>query len=193
MRSRPDYALGIRQTRSNRRGLGIALVVLVGLLTACGDTATTNSAGVATTTTEPGRAVTGELTTSDGYRYGVTVVVEKGSATGSPDCPATAVAGKVFLPVTLTVVNRSADRAVPLPPLRIEMTAAPGTKPAQVLVRDPSGACTFTPKVPQIAPGASAVFRGSTPAIDEGAAAGTAGRIQVSVSENSFSLVSPVP
>ncbi|HEX2118823.1 MAG TPA: hypothetical protein VHF91_06540 [Acidimicrobiales bacterium] len=117
------------------------------------------------------------------------------SATGGgPDeCPATPASGKVHLPVTLTVANQSADRVAPFPPVRIEMATAPGTRPGQVMVKDPSGTCTFSPRVTSISPGGSVVFRGTTPAIDEGAAAGSAGRIEVKVSESAFSLAAPIP
>jgi len=148
---------------------------------------------VTTSSTAPGRAYSGDLTTTDGYRYRITLVVDKGSDTGSPECPATPVPGKVFVPVTLTVSNETPDRPAPLPPLRIEMAGAAGAKPAQVLVRDPAGSCTFTPRVPQIAAGGSVVFKGTAPAIDATAGAGTAGRIEVSVSESRFSVAAPVP
>jgi hypothetical protein len=95
--------------------------------------------------------------------------------------------------VTLIVVNEAKDKSAPFPPLRIEMTAAAGAKPAQVPVRDTTGACTFTPRVSAIGPGGSVVFNGNSPAIDTAAAPGSAGRIQVSVSENAFSLVAPLP
>ena len=151
------------------------------------------STSAVTATTVPGRSYSSDLTTTDGYRYRIAVLVGLRSSTGSPACPAAASAGKAFVPVTLTVSNEAADKPAPFPPLRIEMISAPGAKPDKVLVRDPSGSCTFTPKVPQIAPGASAVFPGTTPALEEAAAPGTAGQIQVSVSESRFSLLAPVP
>ena len=126
----------------------------------------------------------------------MTVALGARSATGGQDCPGTAAAGKTFLPVTLIVANAAPDKAAPFPPIRIEMTstgAAAGAKPVQVLVRDPSGACTYTPKVAAIPAGSSVVFNGTTPAIDSTAAPGAAGKITVSVSENAFSLVAPVP
>ena len=95
--------------------------------------------------------------------------------------------------VTMVVANEATDRPAPFPPLRIEMTTAPGSKPSPVLVRDPSGACTFTPRAGSIAPGGSVVFNGSSPAIDPAAAPGAAGRIEVNASERRFSLVAPVP
>ena len=134
------------------------------------------------------------LTTTDGYRYGVTVDVGEPTTAGAADeCPGTATPGRYFLPVTLTVENLAPDRPAPFPPLRIEMTTAPGTRPGQVMVKDAAGACTFAPRLPSIAPGASVVFKGTTPAIEEGAAPGSAGRIEVKVSESSFSLATPVP
>lgn len=181
------------------------VVVLGGLLGACGDSPTVSAGGQATSTTAvaaaPGPTTTvtvaghsydGELTTTDG-RYKVTVALGARSATGGVDCPGTAAAGRSFLPVTLIVVNEAKDRSAPFPPLRIELTAAAGAAPAPVLVRDASGACTFTPKVAAIGPGASVVFNGTSPGFDAAAAPGSAGRIQVSVSENQFALVAPLP
>jgi hypothetical protein len=170
---------------------------------ACGDdspsvdagqaVATTTAAAVTTTTTAPaGHSYAGELTTTDG-RYKVTVALGARSATGGADCPGTAASGHTFLPVTLIVANSATDKAAPFPPLRIEMTTAAGATPAQVMVRDATGACTFTPKVASIGPGSSVVFNGTSPPIDVGAAPGSAGQIRVSVSENNFSLVAPVP
>jgi hypothetical protein len=172
---------------------------------ACGDdtpTVDTNQA-VSTTVIAPpaatttvaagaGQSYAADLTTADG-RYKVTVALGARSATGGRDCPGTATAGRIFLPVTLVVANAATDKAAPFPPLRIEMTTAAGAKPAQVMVRDASGACTYTPKVPSIGPGSSVVFNGTTPAIDAAAAPGAAGQIKVSVSENAFSLAAPIP
>ena len=171
------------------------------MLGACGDEPaeeapgqTGSTAALATTsTTAPGRAYTADLTTTDGYRYTITVLVGERSPTGAADCPGTATPGKAYLPVTLTVANGATDRAAPFPPVRVELTGPPGTKPGQVLVRDAAGACTFTPRQPSIAPGASAVFKGSSPAIDAAAGSGSAGQIEVKVSETTFSLAAPVP
>ena len=172
------------------------------LLGACGDepaeevTGQTGSTAVpaTTSTTAPGRTYTADLTTTDGYRYTITVLVGDRSPTGAAaDCPGTATPGKSYLPVTLTVANAATDRAAPFPPVRIELTGAPGTKPGQVLVRDAAGACTFSPRQPSLAPGASAVFKGSSPAIDAAAGSGSAGQIEVKVSETTFSLSAPVP
>lgn len=167
-------------------------------LGACGDEKTNETAGQApaTTSTTTARPLTTsmELTTTDGYRYKITLDVGPASATGSPnDCPGTAAPGKAFLPVTVTVANAAADKAAPFPPVRVELAGAPGTKPGQVLVKDASGACTFSPRQPSIAPGAAAVFRGTTPAIDANAAPGTAGQVEVKVSETTFSLSTRVP
>ena len=138
---------------------------------------------------------TAELTTTDGYRYRISVVLGGRAATGAADeCPSgPATAGRTYLPVTVSVINLATDRPAPFPPLRVEMSAAPGTKPAQVQVRDPGGTCTFAPRVPPLAPGGSVVFKGTSPAIDETAAAGSAGAIEVKVSESTFSLSAPVP
>ncbi|MGI8806527.1 MAG: hypothetical protein ACR2KK_01490 [Acidimicrobiales bacterium] len=147
-----------------------------------------------TSTTSAGRTFTSDLTTTDGYRYTITVLVGDRSPTGAAaDCPGTLTPGKSYLPVTLTVANASTDRAAPFPPVRVELTSAPGTKPGQVLMRDSAGACTFSPRQPSIGPGASAVFRGTSPAIDVAAGAGSAGQIEVKVSETTFSLAAPVP
>ena len=91
------------------------------------------------------------------------------------------------------VANVATDRPAPFPPLRLEMAAPAGTKPAQVLVRDAGGTCTFSPRVASIGAGASVVFNGTSPLIDETAAAGTAGRIEVKVSETTFSVSAPLP
>lgn len=95
--------------------------------------------------------------------------------------------------MTLTVANQSTDRAAPFPPVRIEMATSQGTRPGQVMVKDASGTCTFSPRVSSISPGASVVFRGTTPAIDESATDGSAGRIEVKVSETAYSLTAPIP
>ncbi len=172
------------------------------LLAACGDEPaeeapgqTGSAAAPATTpTTAAERSYTADLTTTDGYRYRITVLVGDRSPTGAAaDCPGTPTPGKSYLPVTLTVANTATDRAAPFPPVRIELTGPPGTKPGQVLVRDAAGACTFSPRQPSIGPGASAVFKGSSPAIDAAAGTGSAGQIEVKVSETTFSLAAPVP
>ena len=95
--------------------------------------------------------------------------------------------------MTLTVANVATDRSAPFPPLRVEHTGAPGTKPAQVLVRDQAGTCTFAPRVSAIGPGQTLTFKGTSPAIDDTAAPGSAGQIEVKVSESTFSLAAPVP
>ena len=155
---------------------------------------TTVTTAPAATSTTVARTHTAELTTTDGYRYRITVLLGARSATGAPEeCPGPATAGRIYLPVTLTVANVATDRPAPFPPIRVEMTTAAGARPAQVMVKDTSGACTFSPRVPSIGPGASVVFKGTSPAIDEAAAAGTAGRIEVKVSESNFSLAAPVP
>lgn len=179
------------------------MAALGGLLVACGDSPTVSASGQATSTTVvvaptstvtvPGHSYDAELTTTDGYHYKVTVALGVPSATGGTDCPGPAVAGRAYVPVTLILANEAKDKSAPFPPLRIEMTAAAGAKPAQVLVRDTTGACTFTPRVAAIGPGASVVFNGSSPAVDAAAPPGSAGKIQVSVSENAFSLVAPLP
>jgi len=183
--------------------VGTAVLLAGALLAACGDepavdapgqSVTSQVAVTATSTTVAGRTYAADLTTTDGHRYRIMVLVGPRSPTGSPDaCPGTASPGRFHLPVTLTVANAATDRAAPFPPVRIELTTAPGTKPGQVLVRDPAGTCTFSPRAPAIGPGASAVFQGTSPAIDEGTGEGAAGRIEVKVSETTFSLAAPVP
>lgn len=179
------------------------MLLALGALAACGEepaddapgqSVTTQVAAAPTPTTVAGRTYSADLTTTDGYRYKITVLVGPRSPTGSPDaCPGAVSAGRSYLPVTLTVANSATDRPAPFPPVRIELTTAPGAKPGQVLVRDPAGACTFSPRGPSIAPGASAVFQGTSPAIDDAAGEGAAGRIEVKVSETTFSLAAPVP
>lgn len=91
------------------------------------------------------------------------------------------------------MANAATDRSAPFPPVRIEMAATSGGAPARVLVLDGAGACTFNPRIPSLGPGASAVFNGTSPAIDHAAATGSVGRIEVKVSETAFSLTVPVP
>lgn len=145
------------------------------MLAACGEgNVGQGGSDICATTAPPAaaarRSYTGELTTTDGYRYRITVVVGLRSATGAPDeCPGPPAAGRIFLPVTLTVANESSDRPAPFPPVRVEMSGAAEAKPAQVQVRDSGGACTFAPRVPALPPGASVTFKGTSPAIDESA------------------------
>ena len=179
-----------------------AALVAGSLLVACGDEPAEEAPGqtsssqipATTSTTVAGRAYSADLTTTDGHRYRVTVLVGDRSPTGAAaDCPGTPAAGKSYLPVTLTVANVATDRAAPFPPLRIELTAGAGARPGQVLVRDSAGACTFSPRQSSIGPGASVVFKGTSPAIDATAGTGSAGQIEVKVSETTFSLAAPVP
>lgn len=146
------------------------------------------------TTVATVRNATSELTTADGYRYRISLVVNPPSATGrAGECPGPATPGKSYLPVTLTVANAATDRSAPFPPVRIEMATSSGGAPARVLVLDGAGTCTFSPRIPSLGPGGSAVFNGTSPAIDQAAATGSAGRIEVKVSETTFSLTVPVP
>jgi hypothetical protein len=177
-------------------------VAVAAVLGACGDkpvdegpAQTVTTAAPATTTTVP-RNYSADLTTTDGYRYKITLLLGAPTARGAADeCPGEAAPGKVFLPVTLTVANAATDRPAPFPPVRVEMTAAAaaGARPAQVQVRDTSGACTFAPRVPSIPAAASVTFKGTSPAVDAAAAPGSAGRLEVKVSESTFSLVAPLP
>jgi len=174
----------------------LAALAAGSLLAACGEDPADDAPGQPATTSvvAADRAYTSDLTTTDGYRYRITVLVGARSPTGAPDaCPGPSTPGRHYLPVTLTVANAATDRPAPFPPVRLELTTAPGTKPAQILVRDSAGVCTFSPRVPPIGPGASAVFHGTSPAIDDTAGPGSAGTIEVKVSETTFSLAAPVP
>lgn len=181
------------------------MLVAAALLGACGDepadeapgqapTTVQASPAVTTSTTAPGRSYAGEFTSTDGYRYRITLALGARPAPGAVlDCPTTATAGRYSVPVTLIVANLAADRPAPFPPVRLEMAAPAGTKPAQVLVRDAAGSCTFSPRVASVAAGASVVFNGTSPLIDDGAAPGAAGRVEVKISETTFSLAAPLP
>jgi hypothetical protein len=144
-----------------------------------------------TTSTTRAPTYASELTTTDGHRYQVTLVLGDRTATGAADqCPTPATPGRYVVPVTLTVANLAADRPAPFPPLRVELATAPGTRPGQVMVTDQAGgACTFAPRMPSIAPGATVSFRGTTPPVEEGGG----GRVEVKVSESSFTLAAPLP
>ena len=181
------------------------MALVAALLGACGDqpadeapgqATTTVAASQAATTTTPaaGRSYAADFTSTDGYRYRITLAIGARPAAGAIlDCPGTPTAGRYVLPVTLMVANLATDRPAPFPPVRVEMAAPAGTKPAQVLVRDAAGTCTFSPRVASIGPGASVVFNGTSPLIDETAAAGAAGKVEVKVSETGFSLAAPLP
>jgi hypothetical protein len=180
------------------------VVVAAAALGACGDdpaeeapgqaTTTAAAAPAPTSTTIGGSSYSADLTTTDGHRYRITLAIGTRSQTaGVLDCPATPAAGRYSLPVTLIVANAAVDRPAPFPPVRLELAAPAGTRPGQVQVRDPAGACTFTPRVASLGPGSSAVFNGTTPPIEEGAAKGSSGRIEVKVSETTFSLAAPLP
>ena len=181
------------------------MVVAAALLGACGDDPADEAPGQVTTTarasqapttstTVAGRSYAADFTSTDGHRYRITLAVGSRPAAGAVlDCPGTPTAGRYSLPVTLMVANVATDRPAPFPPVRLEMAAPAGTKPTQVLVRDAAGACTFSPRVASIGAGKSVVFNGTSPLIDETAAAGTAGRIEVKVSETTFTLSAPLP
>lgn len=182
----------------------IALVaVLAAGAGACGDKTTEQTAGqtattvaAATTSTVAGHPAIAamDLTTTDGYRYRISLEFGPPSPTGAADaCAGPPSPGKVYFPLILTIANSAADKAAPFPPVRIEQTAAPGTKPAQVQVKGADGTCTFAPRQPSIAAGQSAVFKGSTPAVDAVAPHGSAGQISVKVSETTFDLSVPLP
>jgi len=167
--------------------LRAALVIGGALFAACGDSPvvqTTGQTAPPTTGTTPAapspRSM--DLTTTDG-RYVITLVVGAPSSTGATECPGAPTAGTAYLPVTLIVANAAT----------VELAGAAGTKPGQVMLRDPAGQCTFSPRQPSIAAGASATFKGTSPAIDASAAAGSAGQIEVKVSETTFTLTTRVP
>lgn len=181
------------------------MILAAALLGACGDDPADEAPGQVTTTalaaqapttstTVAGRSYGADFTSADGHRYRITLAVGGRPAAGAVlDCPATPAAGRYALPVTLMVANLATDRPAPFPPVRLEMAAPAGTKPAQVLVRDAAGTCTFSPRVASIGAGASVVFNGTSPLIEEGAGAGAAGRIEIKVSESTFSLTAPLP
>ncbi|MFN2608374.1 MAG: hypothetical protein ABR511_10890 [Acidimicrobiales bacterium] len=187
-----------------------ALVVAVALWSAavgaCGGRSTT---GRATGTSSTGSSSTGSsstgssstaprpasatdvTTTSDGNRIRVTVAVGPGS--GDPACIPAVAPGTTALPVVVTVGNEQADRAVPFPPVRVELLRG-GDPPIPVPVElSPGAACSFTPRVSSLAPGASVAFHGATPGVDTSAAPGSAGRVTASVSESTFAVSVPVP
>jgi hypothetical protein len=154
-------------------------------------TGTGATATVAPTTSVP-RAFSGDLTSTDGYRYRITLeVADKLTAASAEECAAAPGPGRAAVRVKLTVANTEANRPAPSPPVRIELNGSGGRQ--QVLVRDPTGMCTFTPRVPSIGAGQSVVYRGTTPAIAADAAPGSAGQVEVAVSETRFSLSAPVP
>jgi hypothetical protein len=182
----------------------VVLAAVAALLGACGDEPADQAAGQASTTavapgattstSVAGHSYAADFTSTDGYRYRITLAVGSRPPAGAVlDCPATPTAGRYSLPVTLMVANLATDRPAPFPPVRLEMGAPAGTKPAQVLVRDAGGTCTGSPRVASIGAGASVVFNGTSPLIEETAAAGAAGRVEVKVSETTFGLSAPLP
>ncbi|MFP5319713.1 MAG: hypothetical protein ACLGI2_15625 [Acidimicrobiia bacterium] len=116
---------------------------------------------------------------------------DKVTAASADLCAAAPGPGRAAVQVTLTVANVETNRPAPSPPVRIELNGPGGRQ--QVLVKDRAGSCTFTPRVPQIAAGESVVYSGTTPAITADAAPGSAGQVEVAVSETRFSLSAPVP
>ncbi len=170
------------------------LVVLA--LAACGSDPPKASATYGgTTTSAPGGAgsahsATGTATTANG-RYRITLAVDDRTPGGTATvCAPGAAPGRSSLSLVVTVVNAE-NRAVPFPPLRVELNA--GGSPAPAPVRDSSGTCSFTPHDGALDAGASVTLPGATPAIDDKAAAGSAGRVEVAISENDFTLAVPVP
>ena len=137
---------------------------------------------IPSTTTAPGRTFSDEMITGDGHRYRVTLTV--GEHTVSAEgCPSSAP-----VPpgpgVTVTVANQASDRAAPFPPLRVELVGESDASPRPIPVRDPTGGCSFAPRLAPIPGGASVVLRGVAP---DGP-----GRVEVNLSESRFSLVAPV-
>ncbi|MGI8776164.1 MAG: hypothetical protein ACR2LJ_01950 [Acidimicrobiales bacterium] len=179
----------------SRCGRGLLAVVVAMAVAGCGGGSKTTVAGGTGTTAAPGgtgsaRSATGTATTANG-RYRIVVTVGDRTPASSPKaCVPAAAPGKTALAVTVTVTN-DGTASSPFPPLRVELNA--GGSPAPVQVRDSSGTCSFTPHEPDIEGGASLVLPGATPAIDAGAAPGSAGQVEVSLSENTFSLAVPVP
>jgi len=172
------------------------LVVLALALAACGSDPPKGSATYGgTTTSAPGGAgsahsATGTATTANG-RYRITLAVGDRTPGGRATVCAPGVApGRSSLSVVVTVVNAD-NRAAPFPPLRVELNA--GGSPAPVPVRDSSGTCSFTPHDGALDAGASMTLPGATPATDDNAAPGSAGRVEVALSTPSASatLASP--
>jgi hypothetical protein len=153
----------------------VAAAVVGLLLAGCGDDEKPPAGAPAAAP----RTSAGEFTSTDGYRYRIVLVVGDES-----DCQP---AGGSGVPVALTVTNLAGDRPAPFPPLRVELIRAAGVKPEQVPVRDPSGTCTFTPRVPSLAPGQSVTFAGATPRVE------SAGRVEVAISESTFTVAAQVP
>lgn len=181
--------------------MAVALAVVTA---ACGDEPADEAPGQVSTsaTTAPaaappapaGQSYAADFTSTDGHRYRITLALGGRPAAGAVlDCPGTPTSGRYVLPVTLIVANAAADRAAPFPPVRLETGVPSGTRPVPVMVRDTTGACTASPRVASVGAGASVVFNGTSPLIDEGAAPGSAGRIEVKVSETSFTLSAPLP
>ncbi len=170
------------------------LVVLA--LAACGSDPPKRSATYgATTTSAPGgtgssRSVTGTATTANAH-YRITLALGDRTPGGTATvCAPAASPGRTSLSVVVTVVNTD-NRAAPFPPLRVELNA--GGSPAPVPVRDSSGTCSFTPHDGALEAGASVTLPGATPAIDDNAPPGSAGRVEVALSENDFAMGAPVP
>ena len=160
----------------------LAVVALVG----CGD----DSSGPVARSNSSGARATGTVETSTGlYRVDLSVGPAAG-ALGAPCAPAPS-PGRTVRPVLVTVVNTSPDQPAPFPPLRVELVS--GGSPAEVLVQDPAGACTFTPRGPALEPGATVSFSGTTPLFVGDGKPGSAGAVQVAVSESDFAVSVPVP
>jgi hypothetical protein len=162
---------------------GVAVVTLV----ACGGGSPSRP-----TTNDGRRTATGLATTADGH-YVVTLAVGgTPSVGGDTTCSPPAAAGRVRLPVALTVRSSGTAETVAFPPVRVELVT--GDRREQVALAGlGGGACSFTPRVAEVRPRTSVVFVGSTPEIDARAAPGTAGRVEVGISENTFSLMLPIP
>lgn len=152
-----------------------------------GSTSTTTTTVVA----DPTRTATGTATTHDG-RYRITLSVGR-PGPGAPvvACAPATPAGTSALPVSVIVANDDPGRAVTFPALRVELVG--GGPPTPVPVRNSSGACSFTPHETALEAAASVVLPGATPAISDSAPAGSAGRVEVAISENDFSIGVPVP
>ncbi len=177
-------------------GKAAGLMALALALTGCGSDVpkggVTSGGG---TTAVPGgagssRSVTGTANTANGH-YRITLALGDRTPGGAATvCAPGAAPGRSSLSVVVTVVNTD-NRPAPFPPLRVELNA--GGSPAPVPVRDSSGTCSFTPHDGALEAGASVTLPGATPTIDDNAAPGSAGRVEVAVSENDFTLGAPVP
>ena len=172
-------------------GSPLFVIVVACVAVACGSRSADRTASSPPSGPGAARTAVGEATTVDG-RYRIALSVGEGSLSANAGpCSSAPAAGRGRLPVRLTVTNLAPDLTVPFPPVRVELVT--DARRDQVLLREPSGTCTFTPRVAGIGPGESVTFDGATPEIDASSRPGVAGRCELSISENPFSLAVVVP